>query len=163
MERGHGISDAPDGERGLEGCEDFLEEIVAHVDSRFHRGCHVVRAVLLRSIVSREGTREMYPIDSPRFIIGRAVGVGQAGRKNEILIAHYVKATSVDFIPTLPIYTIDENVLMDRCLSASEVMLRVGIVAYVGDVDQRSERVTENEIGDSFREHERALPFESVF
>ena len=79
---------------------------------------------------------KMYPIDTP-WVLGRCdIGVRRTGFDDEELVLFYETSTFSDVIPAFSFVTIDQNVLFTAFFPLPIMVLRMGIVADIGRIEQ---------------------------
>ena len=122
MQQGRGIAQVLKAVARLQGKEYLLKD----VDTVHYPGVSgdidVLRGLHTLSIHLGILAGEMYPIDSPGATLGRAVGVGHVGGKNEVLPLAHLMLAAVNPVPSIAINTIDEYILAYRHLAVAVVV-----------------------------------------
>ena len=146
----------------LERVENLFEHLLPLADARVDGGPDVVRSQHALTIDGGMLASEMNPVDGPRLLAVGPIGVGQSGRQNEELVLRDCYPSAACLVPSAAIHAIDEHILIDRLSTLTEMAVGIGIVANVGDVEARHERVVALSIDGHGRQHNRAFARETV-
>ena len=125
----------------LQSIEYLLEQVDSCTDTWMWFGLDIHWTACFLSVKRSKDTFEVYPVNSPwrRFI--RSIGMRNSRRKDKILIGGNGIFLFTYPIPTGPVDTINEYILIDRFFSFPEVMFGLRIISYIRDMEHGGQRI----------------------